>query len=128
MGLIHGNQGKVFLNSGEVADVVQWELREEVQFHAYTSSATGPTPAVVAGKRQLLGNCHLLLSTGFDALGALSPGGTVTLKLQLDSSRFFQFTANVLRLDVLKSKHSGEPDRLRFQFVSVGHWTRPTWN
>ncbi|GEM_PF-4711186 len=128
MSLIHGNQGKVFLNGNEAVDVVQWELREEVQLHAYTSSATGSIPGVIAGKKRLQGSCHLLLNTGFDALNALSPGSTVTLKLHLDSSRFFDLTGMVFRLEVLKSKRSGEPDQLKFEFVNIGGWTRPSWN
>ncbi len=128
MSLIHGNQGKVFFNGNEAVDVVYWELREDVQLRAYTSSATGSTPGVVVGKKQLHGSCHLLLDTGFDALSALSLGGTVTLKLHLDSSRFFDITGIVSRLEILKSKSTGEPDQLKFEFVNIGSWTRPSWN
>ncbi len=127
MSLIHGTQGKVYLNSTEVRDVVEWELREESELHRYTSSATGPVPATLCGKRQLQGTCHLALSTDFDP-GALFPGSSVTLKLYLDANRVFEIPARVTELSFLKSKRTGDPDLLQFHFVNDGPWTRPTWN
>ena len=127
MSLIHGTQGKVYLNSAEVRDVVEWELREECELRRYASSATGPVPAALCGKRQLRGTCRLALSTDFDP-GAIFPGSSVSLKLYLDANRVFEIPARVSEVSFLKSKRTGEPDLLQFDFVNDGPWTRPAWN
>ena len=127
MSLIHGTKGKVYLNSTEVRDVVEWELHEESELHRYTSSATGPVPAALCGKRQLRGTCRLALSTDFDP-GAIFPGSSLTLKLYLDTSRVFEISACVTVVSFIKSKRTGDPDLLQFEFVNDGPWTRPAWN
>ena len=121
---ISGKGGKVLIGATPVAEVEEWSLDEDVFTSRWVSSDTAGAKRTIGGATEFAGSFNYkfdMAATGPIVLN----GASVTLKLYLDSTHFYQGAA-VLKARKNKVSLQGEVIGGSCTFEGDGVLTQPT--
>ena len=121
---ISGKNGKVTVASTDIGDVTKWSLDLESNNPAYASNSTSGVKKRVAGVKDSSGSIEYKLDSA--AALPLAAGDTVTLKLYINASKYYQGDVIIDKVGVVTDIDTGEIVAQTAQFSGNGAWTPPS--
>lgn len=129
MAAISGKSGAVVADATSVAEITQWDADKEAALDPYRSSSTSGYQKVVVGGKKMSGSFNFKLSGSSPQIGTspvIVEGGSYTLKLYLDGTRYYSVPAVLGVISISVDVNAGSAITGSATFESDGQWTEPT--
>jgi len=123
--MLSGQYGKIIADGVEVANITRWKFETKSNTIAYASSATGGFRQRLRGVRHGAGTVQFVLNAAAPVQNQLAEGDHVTLKLHIDTDRFYSVPAVIETLSLEVDIDSADPVNGQFKFATAGAWTSP---
>ena len=128
MTLITGDEGKVLAGGTPVADITGWTFRTSVVSRSYSSSATGGYERQLIGASSGRGTFAFQLDLANPLTDQLQEGSSVTLRLHVDTSRYYSVPALIEALEMEVHVNGDKLVGGQAEFATNGAWTKPDYS
>jgi hypothetical protein len=126
MALLVGDNGKVFSGNTEVADITSWTFETSVGGFSFSTSHTKGYTRRILGNKSGRGKFTFRVDTNEPPWEVLYEGCQTTLKLKLDSTRYYSVPAVIETLKFEVDTSGGKPIVGEATFVTDRAWTEPS--
>ncbi len=127
MALETGDDGKVMIGGGTLADITAWTFETFARNVAYASSATGGYRKQIVGVKDGRGTIQFKLDVSDALTDQFDEGSAVTLLLYLDGSRFYSVPAVIDSIKMAVEIDRGDLIGGAAEFSTNGAWIKPTF-
>jgi len=127
MALFSGKDGKLFVDSTELADITRWRFKTVAKNVAYASSATGGFRRRLKGVKDGSGSLQFKLNATDPLTEQFDEGDQITLKLYVDATHFFTVPAVIDAIETVTEIEDGNVVGGTVEFSTDGAWTEPNF-
>lgn len=128
MATISGKDGKIEIDSTQLADITSWTLNTTSNNAAYASSSTSGYKKRVPGVKDGSGSVQGKLDISDPITDDFEEGSAVTLKLYIDATRFYSVPAVIDSLAIDVDIDNGDVVPFTANYSTDGAWSKPTYS